>query len=176
MAATRHAETVKSDTRACIATALLELLEKQPLPSLSVARVCQRAGVSRMAFYRNFQGLDQVLYERYKGLIAPVFAMVLRSFSFEEKRAVQARLFDLIGADMVASVERGFEPIIRRIFEEEIRAFFEPARDEYWLAFASAGVYALWRKWLLDGRTVPLQDIMAFLRQVDGLAGVGGGT
>ncbi len=35
----------------------------------------------------------------------------------------------------------------------------------------SAGVYATWQKWLLDGQQKPLKEIMDFLKQFDTLKG-----
>ncbi len=73
MAATKHAQEIKNDTKDFITTAMLQMLAKEKLQALTVSRVCKRAGVSRMAFYRNFNGLEQILYEYYQPKIAAVF-------------------------------------------------------------------------------------------------------
>jgi hypothetical protein len=36
----------------------------------------------------------------------------------------------------------------------------------------SAGVYAIWRKWLLDGKQKPLKEIMDFLKKFDTIKGI----
>ncbi|MFC3800940.1 hypothetical protein [Cohnella sp. GCM10012308] len=58
MAATDHARSIKKDTKEWIAIALLELLQIKRLPKLSVSEVVKKAGVSRMAFYRNYDSLE----------------------------------------------------------------------------------------------------------------------
>ena len=41
-------------TREAIETALLQLLEKKELAKISISELVKRAGVSRAAFYRNY--------------------------------------------------------------------------------------------------------------------------
>ena len=167
MAATKHAQTIKKDTKDFITTAMLQMLTKEKLSALTVSQVCKRAGVSRMAFYRNFEGLEQILYEYYKPKIAAVFDVIKRDTQEADKYNSQFHFFNTFGDTFLSSVDRGFEPIIQRIFIEEIENFYASDNDGYWTAFMSAGVYAIWRKWLLDGRQKPLHEIMDFLKRFD---------
>lgn len=48
----------------CIAKALIELLKEKPFSSISVAEITQKAGVSRMTYYRNFSSKEDIL-EKY---------------------------------------------------------------------------------------------------------------
>jgi hypothetical protein len=75
--------------------------------------------------------------------------------------------FTMFGDSLLASADHGFEPIIQQIFIEEIKKFYAPDSDGYWTTFMSAGVYAIWRKWLLEGKQKPLNEIMDFLKQFD---------
>jgi len=160
MAATNRAQEVKNDTKLFITTALIQLLQKESLNNLSISKVATRAGVSRMAFYRNFDSLEQVLYEHYQPHLADVFQLV------KEKSArrfdKQLELFDTFSQEFLLSYERGFEPIIQQIFIEEMNKFYTEL-DPYRQAFLSAGVYAIWRKWLLDGKVEPLSSIHELL-------------
>ena len=47
----------------CIYTALLQLMEQQPYSEITVTDIAKRAGVSRMAYYRNYQSKDDILIE-----------------------------------------------------------------------------------------------------------------
>lgn len=51
------------------AEALVELLGSKPLSAISVSELAQRAGVSRVTFYRNYGCVEEVL-ERYVAQIA----------------------------------------------------------------------------------------------------------
>lgn len=171
MAATNHAQAIKKDTKDFITTALLQMLTKEKLSTLTVSQVCKRAGVSRMAFYRNFDGLEQILYEYYKPKIASVFEIIHENSQFSIKFDSQLNFFNTFGDDLLLSNARGFEPIIQRIFIEEIQKFYAGDSDGYWTAFMSAGVYAIWRKWLIDGRQKPLKEIMDFFKQLNTIRG-----
>lgn len=68
MAKTRNAS--NAETRDCITTALVRLTETKPLSSITVTELCAAAGVSRMAFYRNYSSKEEVLGSRLAELIA----------------------------------------------------------------------------------------------------------
>lgn len=165
MAATKHAQTVQKDTKDFITTAMLQLLANENISTLTVSQVCKRAGVSRMAFYRNFNGLEQILYEYYQPKLAAIFITIHQNSQDSVKFDSQLKFFNAFSDVLLLSVDRGFESIIKRIFSEEMEKFYAAEGDEYWTAFMSAGVYAIWRKWLLDGQQRPLKEIMEFLKK-----------
>lgn len=167
MAATNHAQAIKKDTKEFITTAMLQMLKKDTLSSLTVSQVCKRAGVSRMAFYRNFDGLEQIVYEYYQPKIAAIFDVIHQNSKDSVKFDTQLEFFNLFGDDLLSSADLGFEPIIQKIFIEEIKKFYTEDGDDYWTTFMSAGVYSVWRKWLLDGKQKALNEIMEFLKQFD---------
>ncbi|WP_026885562.1 TetR/AcrR family transcriptional regulator [Clostridium beijerinckii] len=169
MAATNHSQAIKKDTKDFITTAILQLLATEKLSELTVSQVCKRAGVSRMAFYRNFNDLEQILYEYYQPKIAAVFYTIHQNPSFSDKFDIQLKFFNTFSDDLLSSVDRGYEPIIQQIFIEEINKFYAPDSGEYWTTFMSAGVYAVWRKWFLGGQQKSLQEIMEFFKQFDTL-------
>lgn len=45
----------------CIYTALLQLMEHQPYDEITITDITKKAGVSRMAYYRNYQSKDEIL-------------------------------------------------------------------------------------------------------------------
>ena len=56
--------------RECITTALIKLAEEKPLSSISISELTQRAGVSRMTYYRNYSSKEEVLQARMDELVA----------------------------------------------------------------------------------------------------------
>ncbi|MDK2980981.1 MAG: hypothetical protein PWQ55_1328 [Chloroflexota bacterium] len=170
MAATKYAQAVQQDTKDFITTALLQLLVKEKISTLTVSQVCKRAGVSRMAFYRNFDDLDQILYEYFQPKLAAIFITIRQNSEDKVKFDSQLEFFNKFNDFLLLSINRDFEPIIRRIFSEEMEKFYADDGDEYWTAFMSAGVYAIWRKWLLDGQQKPLREITDFLKKFNGIS------
>ncbi|MGN1227180.1 MAG: TetR/AcrR family transcriptional regulator, partial [Christensenellales bacterium] len=55
--------------RDCISTALFELMEKKDFHKIKITEIIERAGVSRMGFYRNFKSkedvVEQFIYEKF---------------------------------------------------------------------------------------------------------------
>lgn len=48
----------------CMAKSLIELLKEKPLSAISVSEITQKAGVSRMTFYRNYSSKEDI-FEKY---------------------------------------------------------------------------------------------------------------
>lgn len=44
-----------------LTSALLQLMSKKPLSEINVSELCDRAGVSRVSFYRNFNSMKEIL-------------------------------------------------------------------------------------------------------------------
>ncbi|MDR1640406.1 MAG: TetR/AcrR family transcriptional regulator [Clostridiales bacterium] len=174
MAATNHAQELKNDSKLFITEALLQLLSNAPFSSITVSQVCARAGVSRMAFYRNFSDLDQVLYEYYKANISLVFDAVHYETQEDAKYDAQLKFFNSFNSLLLLSFERGYEAIIQRIFVEEIEKFYAACNDGYWTTFMSAGAYAVWRKWLLEGQGNPLEEMVGFFKKLVAMGGNAG--
>lgn len=107
------------------------------------------------------------MYEYYQPKIAAVFEVIRLNSQASAKFDSQLNFFTTFCDDLLTSAERGYEPIIQRIFIEEIKKFYSEDNDGYWTTFMSAGVYAIWRKWLFDGQEKPLKQIMDFLKQFE---------
>ena len=46
--------------RECMVTALMQLLKEKPLSAVSVSELTEKAGVSRMTYYRNYQSKEEI--------------------------------------------------------------------------------------------------------------------
>lgn len=168
MAATEHAQAIKQDSRDYLTTALLQLLTTKDLADITVTQVVKRAGVSRMAFYRNFDTLTDVLTAYFEPLIAARFADVEHQIPTVDKLAAIGTFFFEYADLLKLSTERGFEPIIQQLFDQQMLAFYDnlalPAtlsatQRRYWIKFMSAGIYAIWREWLFGGQRESLTTI-----------------
>ena len=173
MAATNYSQTIKNDTKDFITTAILQLLGIQKtfekpknLAQLTVSNVCKRAGVSRMAFYRNFESIDQVIYQYYQPQISQSFEIIRQNVSASSKIENQLKFFEEFKDDLFLSESQGYEPIIRQIYIEEIEKFYEKTNDEYFITFVANGVYALWRKWLMNGQDKSIEEIHELIRKI----------
>ena len=60
----RNNEESRRLTREALFEALYLLIEEKEYKQIKVTELCEKAGVSRQAFYRNFSSIDEVLEER----------------------------------------------------------------------------------------------------------------
>ena len=78
-------------TRESLFEALLILVEKKPFEKITVSELVKRAGVSRTAFYRNYNSISEIVEERLLGLLdtlraslaEPRYAADMRSWYFD---------------------------------------------------------------------------------------------
>ncbi|EOH77491.1 TetR/AcrR family transcriptional regulator [Enterococcus malodoratus] len=172
MAATDHSQAIKQDSKDYLTTALLQLLEKNPYQSINVSQVVRRAGVSRMAFYRNFDSLDDVLFDYFSTVISERFADIIQHVPPTEKLKSLELFFKDFANTLELSVSQGYEPIIRRVFNENMQHFYNslPLFEElkepekrYYVKFMSDGVYSIWREWLISDQKESLDMIHQLL-------------
>lgn len=56
--------------RDCITSALIQLVREKPLSAISVKELTERAGVSRMTFYRNYTSTEDILVSHIHDILA----------------------------------------------------------------------------------------------------------
>ena len=52
--------------------ALVELMKQKPYDQITITDIVQKAGVSRMAYYRNYQSKDDILISHYRKVLSQV--------------------------------------------------------------------------------------------------------
>lgn len=172
MAATKHAQLIKQDSQTYLTTALLKLLENKNFNEITISQVVKIAGVSRMAFYRNFETLDDLLKAYFEPLIQKRFEEIKNKVSEREKLESVGGFFTDYADILKLSSEHGFEYIIKDIFNQNMIDFYgnltlpkdlSSIKRKYWNTFMSSGVYAIWREWLIGGRKESLEEIHSIL-------------
>ena len=53
--------TERERTRYCIETALIKLMETKSIEKITISEICEKAGVARASFYRNYQNKHDVV-------------------------------------------------------------------------------------------------------------------
>lgn len=145
--------------------ALLELLREKPLDEISVSQLCERAGVGRASFYRNFQEKEDILREYIRALFQawtgqleqdpPLNELIRAMFThFETHREFYAQLDrrGLIGLlkDVILDA-CGFRP------EQE-------AAQAYSSAFAAYSLYGWVEVWFQRGMRESAEEMAALFR------------
>ena len=149
----KNNEESREFTRSCISAALLVLLNKEKLENISVTHLCEVAGVSRMAFYRNYKSIDEVLVDKIKELAQKLASQIgtdvyenwLMIFKEAQK---EKEIFDIL-------LKLGFEHKVFDVFMSYL-----PKKEEnrtvqaIWLSL----YYSLTVKWLKEGWPKKAED------------------
>lgn len=173
MAATEHSQNIKNDTKEWITLALLELVKTKKLSKLTVSEVVKKAGVSRMAFYRNFESLEQVLEEYFEPKYADIFNKTAFKENHEQKITALTTFFHDHSDDFQMAIESEYIQILYKIFKKHITLLYDRiipfpdwtgAKRSYWIDFMSAGVFEIWVMWIKNGQKESLEEISALIR------------
>lgn len=170
MSATKHAQQIKNDSLAYLTEALFQLLETKSLNEIKVTELVGRAGVSRMAFYRNYQTLEDILRAYFAPQITHLFDDVILQQPSDVKVTDMQAFFNDLTAQLQLSTKRNYEYIIRELFTENMQRYYAnwpglattPRR--YWEVFMTNGVYGIWREWLLSNQHESLDELHQLIR------------
>ena len=116
-------------TREAIETALLQLLEKKDLAKISISELVKRAGVSRAAFYRNYDSKEEILESVFKRSVHNI----MEQLSHYDVQAMQEFLEKYHGKSKGVS--------------------------GYLHSFWSSAIVSVLLKWIKDGMKVPAEKI-----------------
>lgn len=168
MSATKHAQQIREDSITYLTTALLQLLETRPLADIKVTALVVRAGVSRMAYYRNFDTLEDILRGYFEPQITRLFDDVITQVPSEQKMNDLQQFFDEMSHALRLASVRNYEYIIQQLFDANMVRYYndlipdmsvDETTQRYWVRFMSAGVYGIWREWLLHNEGETLADM-----------------
>ena len=175
MAATKHSQLIKNDSIEYLTTALLQLLQTTNLNEIKISQLIKRAGVSRMAFYRNFDSLEEVLKKYFEPKISALFDDVIQKTKAEDKLVRLSQFLIQFAEPIKLSIQRNYEYIIKQIFFDNMNRLYESDSHQskikdnqkrYWVSFMSAGVYNIWREWILNGQKEPIDEIHDLLAKL----------
>lgn len=174
MAATDYSKSLKKDSQEWITLALLEILKTKPLPQITVSEIAKKAGVSRMAFYRHFSGLEDVLFSYYEPKFEKIFDKTLNKISHEQKIIDLTEFFNDLTPDFKRAIAGEYETLLFQIFTQQMAHFYDatttwsdwkdPKRN-YWIKFMSAGLFEVWLTWIQTGQKESLEEMTQLIRE-----------
>ena len=150
-----------------LTVALLALLKEKPLADISISQLCDRAGVGRTSFYRNYQEKEDILRTRVYHLFkdwtgrlgdgTPLDQLIFALFThFEEHRDFYALLH-----------ERGLVSLMKDVILE--LCGFRPdqeAKAAYASAFAAYSLYGWVEVWFRRGMRESAAELAALFEGV----------
>lgn len=143
--------------------ALFALMKHESFNSISISALAQKAGISRMAFYRNYDNKEQVLADYFDDYINAFYADLQAtvkkgpadiSLTYFRYVAAHSELFEVLiasGAENIL-VER-FTHFVSKFYLDNVRTIpFTGDYAHYWNSFVSAGLYQMTMAWIRDGK------------------------
>ena len=167
--------------RRSLAIALLKFMESIPFADISVTELTQKAGVSRMGYYRNYDS-KLALLKDYLAQIEDDFPFIdLTAASEGEFYAFLRQVFDYLSKFELSTkilLNQGFEGLIletllnSKIFVEyrkkqaltcQAMTALQDKSGEYNLVFASGMLYHTYIHWVRQGQTETPQQLASWL-------------
>lgn len=162
----------KQLTRQCLFDALMILWEKKPYDKITITEIAQKAGVSRMAFYRNYESKDEIVWARLKELndayledLARETEMRIEDFTVHlyeyvrDNATFMGKVIDAgFGWMMLKLIEDYMEhPDAFQLSNVNLRSF----QNENLRHFMAGGYGSMISKWLAGGMQKSPEDIGA---------------
>ncbi|MBO0451880.1 TetR/AcrR family transcriptional regulator [Candidatus Enterococcus murrayae] len=148
-------------TKESIFTALMIIMEKKDFHKISVTEVTAKAGVSRMAFYRNYEVLEDVItdylndcFAEYEKAIERVglynsYEVVLLFFS--TFKAEKTLLLNLIESKLtyllLDKCNTFLEDICKTIVCDKS---YSPEKEKYTIKFLTGGFFNILIEWIMN--------------------------
>ena len=152
-------------TRESIATALLLLMEEKDYEKITISEITEKAGVSRMAYYRNYKDKDDILVNFLRELslsVSDAFAInedtdlysIIKGISEFFKANVNL-IFAISKTGRITSLFNDARKWLTSYFPE--LASDEEARNLY--IYHSGGVISVFENWFRDGMDKSPEEI-----------------
>lgn len=155
----------KMVTKSCLQTALIQLLDKKELSDISVSELARRAGVSRTAFYSNYQTVDDVLTELIDQELKEVNNYIWEAINREEDffpPIIQKMKdnYDLYSLLMKANIEKTAFFQFRDYIKDSYPALDKKA---YYMIIAAIGsLRSIIMEWFING----CEDSVALISEI----------
>ena len=148
-------------TKESIFTALMILMEKKDFHKISITEVTTKAGVSRMAFYRNYEILEDVIayylnafFSKYEVKITEIglnntYDVVLMFFSsFKTEKRLMMNLIKSNLAYLLLDKSNSFlEEMCEKFVCDK---FYSPEKEKYTIKFLCGGFFNILAEWVLS--------------------------
>ena len=152
-------------TRESIEISLLQLLEKKDLKKITISELVQRAGVSRAAFYRNYDSKEEILESIFQSSIAKI-TKSLDGYNLKtDLYQVWVYLFKEVKKEakiISLAIDYNFERLLTKAvydFLEKRNGNSSIGAASYLNSFWSSAIVSVISKWIKDGMKIPAEKI-----------------
>ena len=154
-------------TRESLEISLLQLLDKKDLKKITISELVERAGVSRAAFYRNYESKEELLESIFQSTVSKI-TKSLEGYNFKtdlyqiwvylfKEAKKEARIISL-------AVDYNFEKLLTKAVYEFLEKRSKTQKSSqgpasYLNSFLSSAIVSVLAKWIKDGIKVPAEKM-----------------
>ncbi len=134
--------------------ALLQLMKKKPYREITITELCEKAGVTRMSFYRNFADKEDILKKWISAVTADFLTDSGISYKNDSTRTYFTKLFTHMQnyTDICISLHQaGLMHLVKDEFDNVFLTLHRDEYDDYKSFFLAGGVYNIFLMWLMRG-------------------------
>ena len=162
----RHSEELNKLVIESLQGALLQLVVKKPYDSITITELCRKAGVSRMAFYGNFDSKDDILQKIVQDIQTELFERIGSPFRQEVTYQWYVEMFryiaekvDVLKAFFCAGYQGKYLELVNARI---LRHKGMQARDSYQRLLWSGGIVNAVVYWLSNDMLETPEDMASF--------------
>lgn len=152
-------------TKECILTALLRLMEERPYDSISITDITSLAGVSRMAYYRNYSSKEEILIKHLEDEEKKIIENAIGTKSFSIKDII-FYVSDFIqdNSSVIKTVySAGLTHRLTDMLKDRIYSYFPVANQttegKYAVRFYVGAILSVYRYWIDNGMEEPADTV-----------------
>ena len=154
-------------TRESLEISLLQLLDKKDLKKITISELVERAGVSRAAFYRNYESKEELIESIFQSTVSKI-TKSLEGYNFKtdlyqiwvylfKEAKKEARIISL-------AVDYNFEKLLTKAVYEFLEKRSKTQKNSqgpasYLNSFLSSAIVSVLAKWIKDGMKVPAEKM-----------------
>lgn len=158
----------------CIFTALMKLMGKKNFHEISITEITNKAGVSRMAYYRNYRSKEDIIIQYLNELFnvylneilmleeINVYQFAYKYFSYFRKHEILIK--NLVKSDLSNLLLERFDTYLQSIFEQILtykNSFTEIKKYE--VHFLAGGLYKVLVEWIQNGMVDSDEDMAGLI-------------
>lgn len=157
-------------TKESIFTSLMILMEQKNFKEITITEMAKKAGVSRMAFYRNYNVMEDIiicyldeLLQEYSNQILDFGAIdnyesICLYFSYFRKH--KKLMTNLINSNLTNLLLERCIKLFNTLCKESVCSkSFSPINESYVIEFIAGGLYTLLIKWAKNGMKESDEDM-----------------
>ena len=134
--------------------ALLSLLKKKKLHEITISELCNKAGLSRLSYYRNYDSMEEIIREHLSGITDAFLTSSSANFRTTPREEFIALLFEHMYSikDLVSLLIRNdLSYLLKEEFDSAFMKSVSIYNDPYRCYVASGAYFNLFYYWFING-------------------------